>query len=185
MGECEDVKLVKPSYLHIALAPLHNLGLIIQPRGCRCPHSVGRIRERHFLREGPVGHQSRSFSGPQKRAPSSNRRVHLGRRYAGVCRIRRRRTRGRQKIRLQGACRRVAGHRRRVGVRGLEAPEGGVVVAGRYFGVEKLPIGAGGPEGGAVRAPKHRAAIAGVGVEAVGATGAAKKAFRLRLAFVW
>ena len=81
---------------------------------------------------------------------------------------------GRQKIRLQGACRRVAGHWRRVGVRSLEAPEGGVVVAGRYFGVEELPIGTGGPEGGAVRAPEHLAAIAGVSVEAVGTPVAPK-----------
>ena len=84
-----------------------------------------------------------------------------------------RRLGGRKKVGLHGARRRVAGHRGRGGNRGLEASEGGVVVARRYFGVEKLPFGTGRPEGGAVRAPEHMAAVTGISVEAVGTPVAA------------
>ena len=55
-----------------------------------------------------------------------------------------------------------------------EAAEGGVWVAARHLGVEKLSVGAGGPKGGAVSAPEHLAAIGGVGVEAVGTPLAAR-----------
>ena len=47
-------------------------------------------------------------------------------------------------------------------------------MAARHLGVEELSVGAGGPEGGAVRAPEHLAAIGGVGVEAVGTPVAAR-----------
>ena len=151
--------------LHIALAPFLNLGLVIQPRGCRCPHAVGHVRDRSLLREGPVGHQSRGLSGSQKRTLNSARRVRNGDR----------RLRERKKVRLDGTCDRVAGdRRRRGGVRGTKAAEGGVRVAARHFGVEELALGTGGPEGGSVRAPEHLPAIGGVGVEAVGTPIAAR-----------
>ena len=68
----------------------------------------------------------------------------------------------------------MAGQGRRGRKLGFEAPEGGVVVARRHLGVEKLSIGTGGPERGAVRAPEHPSAIARISVEAVGASVATK-----------
>ena len=156
-------------YLHIALAPTHRLGLVIQPRGCRRPHAVGHVRDRSLLREGPVRHQGRGLSGSQERTLNSTRRVRDGHR----------RLRERKEVRLDRTRDRVAGHRSRGRVRGTEAAEGGVRVAARHLGVEELSLGTGGPEGGAVRAPEHLAAIGGVGVEAVGTPLAAIKTFRV------